>query len=139
MTQTTNVSTPPEPDRIDLLIDQVGRLTEGVTALVITTEQLARSSDLQYQILSQQGNRFNHIDDRLDRLLQGISEQAEIGRQQNERIDRLVQTTEQQGERIERLAQTVERQGEHFAQTAERQQQNIEQLTAAVRSLVERG
>ncbi|NET60420.1 MAG: hypothetical protein F6K47_31055 [Symploca sp. SIO2E6] len=31
MTQTPQTDTPPEPDRIDLLIEQVGRLTEGLT------------------------------------------------------------------------------------------------------------
>jgi len=39
MTQTPQISTSSEPDRIDLLIDQVGRLTEGLTEFQATMQE----------------------------------------------------------------------------------------------------
>jgi methyl-accepting chemotaxis protein len=100
--------------KLDILIDQVGRLTEGLTEF-----------------------RADIVD-----MRELVREQLALTQAQGERIDRLVEQGEAQGKRIDRLTEVVERQAEaveqqvevakHQAATAERQMQVSERLAATV-------
>ena len=91
-------------DRLEILIDQVGRLTETQT-------------EFKYEMI-----------DRLDRLIQMAEQQAEVAREQKESIDRLATTAERNAATAERSAATAERN----AAIAERHENNITRLVAVV-------
>jgi len=90
MTQTPNIETPSEPDRLDLLIEQVGRLTEGLTEFrVVMTESMTEFR-----------TSLTALDQRLDRIAVTTERQAIS-------IDRLTATAESQQQSIEQLAAAV--------------------------------
>ena len=98
-------------DRLEILIDQVGRLTETQT-------------EFKYEMI-----------DRLDRLIQMAEQQAEVAREQKESIDRLATTAERNAATAERNAATAERSAataERNAAIAERHENNITRLVAVV-------
>ena len=105
-------------DRLEILIDQVGRLTETQT-------------EFKYEMI-----------DRLDRLIQMAEQQAEVAREQKESIDRLATTAERNAATAERNAATAERNAataersaataERNAAIAERHENNITRLVAVV-------
>ncbi len=112
--------------KLDILSDQIGRLTEGLTALRLISEQ-------QLEVARLQGDRLNLIDGRLDRL-------TAITEQQGNRLDQLTTITSTQNDRLDRIEErldlmvgTVERQ----AQTAQTQQQSIQQMADLMRLLIE--
>jgi methyl-accepting chemotaxis protein len=112
--------------KLDILSDQIGRLTEGLTALRLISEQ-------QLEVARLQGDRLNLIDGRLDRL-------TAITEQQGNRLDQLTAITSTQNDRLDRIEErldlmvgTVERQ----AQTAQTQQQSIQQMADLMRLLIE--
>ncbi|NEP10210.1 MAG: hypothetical protein F6K14_08320 [Symploca sp. SIO2C1] len=90
MTQTPNIETPSEPDRLDLLIEQVGRFTEGLTEFrVVMTESMTEFR-----------TSLAALDQRLDRIAVTTERQAAS-------IDRLAITAESQQQSIEQLAAAV--------------------------------
>ena len=77
------------PDKLDILIDQVGHFTEGLTELRILVQAQAATAQKQLEAIDKQSA--------------AIDKQSAAIDKQGERIDRL-------GERIEQLSHTVERQ-----------------------------
>ena len=99
----TSNGNPSAPDKIDILIDQVGHFTEGLTELKLlvheqaeTTKQQAEIAKQQLAAIEKQGNRLNQIDARLDRM---------------------AQTVEQQSHNIERIASAMEASNRSQAET----------------------
>jgi methyl-accepting chemotaxis protein len=116
----TSSGQPHLPDKIDILIDQVGHFTEGLTELKLlvheqaeTAKQQAETAKQQLAAIEKQGerfdqqrDRFDHIDERLDRI-------AEAVEQQSHNIDRITTAMEasnrSQAEAINRLVSVVDR------------------------------
>jgi archaellum component FlaC len=134
-----NVGGTPDPsiqrldNKLDILSDQIGRLTEAVTGLGLASSEQRQSLELLAQVTRQQSDRLNLIDGRLDRL-------TVITERQGERLDQLTAITSTQNDRLDRIEErldlmvgTVERQ----AQTAQAQQQSIEQLAQMMRLVIE--
>jgi methyl-accepting chemotaxis protein len=91
--------------KLNVLVDQVGRLTEGLTEF---RADMAEIKGL-------------------------VREQLAVSQSQTENIKRLTGTTERLAETTERLAETTERQmivSERLAATVERQAQMLETLMA---------
>jgi archaellum component FlaC len=129
----------PEPsiqrldNKLDILSDQIGRLTEAVTGLSLASSEQRHSLELLAQVTRQQSDHLNLIDGRLDRL-------TVITERQGERLDQLTAITSTQNDRLDRIEErlnlmvgTVGRQ----AQTAQTQQQSIEQLAQMMRLMIE--
>jgi methyl-accepting chemotaxis protein len=116
----TSNAHPHSPDKIDILIDQVGHFTEGLTELKLlvheqaetakqqaeTAKQQAEAAKQQAQAIEKQGDRFDHIDERLDRMAKTVE-------QQSQNIERIVTAMEasnrSQAEAVNRLASIVDR------------------------------
>jgi predicted transcriptional regulator len=98
-------------DRLEILIEQIGRLTEAVTQSRI------------------EGNEY------LERLTETMTQSRIEG---NERLDRLTEAITQShtemNQRFDRLTEVSARQ----AATAERQEQNISRLVNVVEALIPR-
>ncbi|SRR5579883_2899576 len=84
------------PDKLDILIDQVGHFTEGLTELRILVQAQAATAQKQLEAIDKQSAA-------IDKQSAAIDKQSAAIDKQGERIDRL-------GERIEQLSHTVERQ-----------------------------
>jgi len=111
---------PHSPDKIDILIDQVGHFTEGLTELKLlvheqaetakqqaeAAKQQAEAAKQQAKAIEKQGDRFDHIDERLDRMANTVE-------QQSQNIDRIAAAMEasnrSQAEAINRLVSVVDR------------------------------
>jgi len=111
---------PHSPDKIDILIDQVGHFTEGLTELKLlvheqaetakqqaeAAKQQAEAAKQQAEAIEKQGDRFDHIDERLDRMANTVE-------QQSQNIDRIAAAMEasnrSQAEAINRLVSVVDR------------------------------
>ncbi|MEP0883761.1 hypothetical protein NDI49_19590 [Trichocoleus sp. ST-U3] len=106
--------------KLDLLIEQIGRMTEGLTAIRLITEQQLQTAQLQAQTAQQQG--------------QDIQLLAETARAQGHDIESLAQTGQRQQQSIEQQEERIER----LLLNSERQQQSIEQLAVAMTLFVER-
>lgn len=109
----TNSGNPNSPDKLDILIDQVGHFTEGLTELKLlvheqaeTAKHQAETAKQQLAALEKQGDRFDHIDARLDRMAIAVE-------QQSQNIDRITAAMEasnrSQAEAINRLVSVVDR------------------------------
>jgi len=109
----TSSAQPNPPDKIDILIDQVGHFTEGSTELKLlvheqaeTAKQQAETAKQQAEAIEKQGDRFNHIDERFDRMANTVE-------QQSQNIDRIAAAMEasnrSQAEAINRLVNVVDR------------------------------
>ena len=109
----TSNGNPNTPDKLDILIDQVGHFTEGLTELKLlvheqaeTAKQQAVAAQKQLAAIEKQGNRLNQIDERLDRMAQTVE-------QQSHNIERIASAMEvsnrSQSEAINRLATIVDR------------------------------
>ncbi|MBC7970270.1 MAG: hypothetical protein H7Z11_09110 [Verrucomicrobia bacterium] len=116
----TSSAQPNPPDKIDILIDQVGHFTEGSTELKLlvheqaetakqqaeTAKQQAETAKQQAEAIEKQGDRFDHIDERLDRMANTVE-------QQSQNIDRIAAAMEasnrSQAEAINRLVNVVDR------------------------------
>ncbi|MBD2034389.1 hypothetical protein H6F76_04990 [Leptolyngbya sp. FACHB-321] len=115
----TSNGNPNAPDKLDILIDQVGHFTEGLTELRILVQAQAETAqkqleaidkqsaaiDKQSAAIEKQGNRFNQIDERLDRMAQTVEHQSH-------NIERIVSAMEasnrSQSEATNRLAAIVD-------------------------------
>ena len=133
MTQTPQISTRSEPDRIDLLIDQVGRLTEGLTEFrtVITESMTEFRTDLA-EFRSSMEQSMTEFRTDLAEFRTAMEQSVNEFRAD---LDEIKLTTKQQAETAASQAETTAK----LVANAESQQQSIEQLAAAVRLLVERG
>lgn len=76
----TSHQNPNTPDRIDILIDQVGHFTEGLTELKLSVQAQAEIAQKQLEAINKQG----------------------------ERIDQLAKTVQQQSHSIDRIAAAME-------------------------------
>lgn len=74
-----------EPDRIDMLIDQVARLTEGLTEVRLSNEESHRASMAKFEQLREMIERQSQNIDRM------ANEMATTARQQAQTVDRLIQ------------------------------------------------
>lgn len=101
------------PDKLDILIDQVGHFTEGLTELKLlvheqaeTAKQQAVTAQQQLAAIEKQGNRLDQVDERLDRI-------AQTAEQQSHNIERIASAMEasdrSQAEAINRLVAVVDR------------------------------
>ena len=101
---------PNPPEKIDILIDQVGRLTEGLTETRLIVERVAETVERLAQ-------RVDHVSENLDRASVTLDRISE-------RMDRVSEKVDGFSERMDRVSVTVERQ----AVVAEQQAQSITQL-----------
>jgi methyl-accepting chemotaxis protein len=133
--------------RLEILTDHIGRLTEGLTALRLISEQQAETARWQAQTAQQQGHDIQQLAQAARFQTQTAQQQghdiqqlAETARFQGEQLDRLTQSTERQGHAIDRLIQITETQEarlDRLVLTAERQGQSIEQLVQTMVLLIE--
>jgi methyl-accepting chemotaxis protein len=94
--------------KIDALIDQVGRMTEGITDLkgvvdrvVQTVDRVAQSVERVAQSVEQVSQKVDGVSERLDKVVQSSE-------RQERNIDRLTIVSEQQSETTQRLVKIVE-------------------------------
>ncbi|PSB24762.1 hypothetical protein [Stenomitos frigidus] len=116
----TSSGQPHSPDKLDILIDQVGHFTKGLTEFkllvheqaetakqqAVAAQQQAETAKQQLAAIEKQGDRFDHIDERLDRVVK-------TAEQQSQNIDRITAAMEasnrSQAEAINRLVSVVDR------------------------------
>jgi DNA repair exonuclease SbcCD ATPase subunit len=87
--------------KLDILSDQIGRLTEAVRGLGLTRSEQRQSLELLAQVTRQQSDRLNLIDGRLDRL-------TVITERQGERLDQLTAITSTQNDRLDRIEERLD-------------------------------
>lgn len=101
-----------EPDRIDMLIGQVARLTEGLTEVRLSNEASHRA----YMAELQASHETT------------IAEIRESHRTSMEKFDQLKEMIERQSQNIDRVTQNVERMANEVTATARQQAQTIDRL-----------
>ena len=92
-------------DRLDLLTDQIGRLTE----------QIAQSNLAIANGFAETRANIEKLGEKID---SGFSELKAISQAQHEEINRLVEVTDRQAKTVDKLTDTVARQAETTAQQA---------------------
>lgn len=102
----TNNTQPSSTDKLDILIDQVGHFTEGLTELRILVQAQVETAQKQLEAIDKQGERLDKLGDRLEQL-------AKSSEEQRHSIDRIAAAMEasnrSQSEAINRLAGIVDR------------------------------
>jgi methyl-accepting chemotaxis protein len=95
----TSNGTPNTPDKIDILIDQVGHFTEGLTELKLLVQAQAETAQKQLEAIDKQGERLDQL--------------AKTVQQQSHSIDRIAAameaTNHSQSEAINRLTGIIDR------------------------------
>jgi len=95
----TSNTQPPSTDKLNILIDQVGHFTEGLTELRILVQAQAETAQKQLEAIDKQGERIDQL--------------AKTVQQQSHSIDRIAAameaTNHSQSEAINRLAAIVDR------------------------------
>ncbi|MBD2072925.1 hypothetical protein H6F86_03290 [Phormidium sp. FACHB-592] len=95
----TSNTQPPSTDKLDILIDQVGYFTEGLTELRILVQAQAETAQKQLEAIDKQGERIEQL--------------AKSSEEQRRSIDRIAAAMEasnrSQSEAINRLAAIVDR------------------------------
>ncbi|XHX77030.1 MAG: hypothetical protein RBJ76_21715 [Stenomitos frigidus ULC029] len=101
------------PDKLDLLIDQVGHFTEGLTELRILVQAQAETAQKQLEAIDKQAVAIDKQSERIDKLGDRLEELAQTVDRQSHNIDRIASAMEasnrSQSEAINRLASIVDR------------------------------
>lgn len=104
----TSSGQPHSPDKIDILIDQVGHFTEGSTELKLLVHEQAETAKQQAEAAKQQLAAIDKQNERLDKQLEAIEKQGDRFDHIDERLDRMAKTVEQQTYNIDRIAAAME-------------------------------
>ncbi len=103
--------------KLDILIDQVGRLTEGLTEIRVTIQDQA-------EITRRQSESIDRQSASIDRLFEGMDELKIMVREQSEATKRLVGVSERQAATLDRQTESIDRQ----VQTTDRLARIVETL-----------
>jgi methyl-accepting chemotaxis protein len=117
---------PNPPEKIDILIDQVGRLTEGLTETRLIVERVAETVERVAQRVDHVSENLDRVSVNLDRASVTLDRVSATLDRVSERMDRVSEKMDGFSERMDRVSVTVERQ----AVVAEQQAQSITQLIA---------
>ena len=94
-------------DKLDILIDQVGRFTEGITEFQLAMTQASEAFRTDLADLRESNTKASEeFRAELAEMKASLVEQTALIRSQNERLDRLEETTKRQAATAEQQAET---------------------------------
>ncbi len=103
------------PDKLDILIDQVGHFTEGLTELRIlvqaqteTAQKQLEAIDKQSAAIDKQAVAIDKQGERIDKLGDRFEQLGERLEQQGDRLDQLIKNSVEQRQSIDRIADAME-------------------------------
>jgi hypothetical protein len=80
--------------KLDILVEQVGRITEGLTEIRVTLQEQVEVGKKQDERLARFGERLDQFGERLDRIAERQDRQAETTDRQVQITDRLTRIVE---------------------------------------------
>ncbi len=114
--------------KLDVLIDQVGRLTEGITDLKGVVEKVSSNVDRVALTVERIAHTTENQEQNIKRLT-ALFEQQHT--EAIERLERIEHSTESQTQNINRLATLFEQQSQKQTETTDRLVRIVENLLAA--------
>jgi methyl-accepting chemotaxis protein len=96
------------PDKLDILIDQVGHFTEGLTELRILVQAQAETAQKQLEAIDKQSAAIDKQSAAIDKQGERIDKLGDRLEQMGERLDQLIKSSVEQRQNIDRIANAME-------------------------------